>query len=303
MTGTSWREQLAQLMGAAVKLDEPLRSHTTFRIGGPADALVAPGSLEQLAMALRFAKSQDVPLTIIGNGSNLIVRDKGIRGIVIQIADNLNQVEMDGETISAQAGVRLIALARAAYERGLSGLEFASGIPGTLGGAVAMNAGAYGGEMKDVISSVKVMDLDGQERQISAAEMHFAYRTSVVQGQSLLVVEATMRLASKDRAEIKALMDDLNERRRTKQPLQWPSAGSVFKRPPGHYAGPLIEGAGLKGASVGGAQVSELHAGFIINTGCATAQDVLELIGLVQQRVFEQYGVNLETEVRIIGEE
>lgn len=290
-------------MGTAVKFDEPLSSYTTFRIGGPADALVTPNSLEQLAEALRFSQGHNVPLTIIGNGSNLIVRDRGIRGIVIQVADNLNAINIDQETISAQAGVRLIALARVAYDKGLSGLEFASGIPGTLGGAVAMNAGAYGGEMKDIVRSVTLMDLQGQTRVIDAPDMHFGYRTSLAQGQSLLVVEATMRLCPKDRAEIKATMDDLNERRRTKQPLQWPSAGSIFKRPPEHYAGPLIEGAGLKGVSVGGAQVSELHAGFIVNTGGATARDVLDLIHLVQDRVNEKYGVKLETEVRIIGEE
>lgn len=300
----SWREQLRQLVGTEnVWVDAPLKSYTTFRIGGPADALVAPATLEQLAAVLRFTGAQGVPLTVIGNGSNLIVRDKGIRGVVVQIADHLNTVSIDGQIVTAQAGVRLTALARAAYEHGLGGLEFASGIPGTLGGAVVMNAGAYGGEMKDIIRSVTIMDFAGQTKTLDHEQMRFGYRTSAVQGQPVLVIEASMQLAVKDPAEIKAIMDDLNERRRTKQPLQWPSAGSVFRRPPGNYAGPLIEGAGLKGASIGGAQVSELHAGFIINTGGATAQNVIDLIRMVQQRVKEKYGVDLETEVRVIGEE
>ena len=281
-----------------------LAPYTTFRIGGPADLLAEPATVEELQQILQLQREQAIACFLMGNGSNLLIRDGGIRGLVIVLADRFSSVIQESPVrIKAQAGVRLGALARFAWQKGLGGLEFASGIPGTLGGAVTMNAGAYGGEMQQVIESVTAINHEGELLTFNGEEMDFGYRHSRIMEEDLIVVEATLKLVPKEPHEIKAYMDDLAERRRSKQPIQYPSAGSFFKRPPGHFAGALIEHAGLKGTRVGDAQVSELHAGFIINLGEATAKDVLQLKEVVQQRVFEQSGILLEPEVRIVGEE
>lgn len=286
-----------------IRIDEPMSRRTTFRVGGPADVLFLPESAGQVVRALDAARAAGVPAVVIGNGSNLLVRDKGIRGLVVALGEGFSEVRIDGETVEAQSGVSLAKLAAAAQSAGLSGLEFASGIPGSLGGGCAMNAGAYGDQLSDVLVDAQVL-MDGEIRTLSNAEMQMGYRTTrpLREGGSI-VLSARFALKRDDPGAILARMKELNARRRDKQPLNFPSAGSTFKRPEGYFAGALIEGAGLKGRSVGGAQVSEKHAGFIINTGGATAADILALIGVVQDEVQARSGVRLETEVRILGEE
>lgn len=282
---------------------EPMSRHTSFGIGGPADALCVPRDLAELKAVLRAAGDGRVPITIMGHGSNLLVRDGGIRGLVIKISGTLDQVAVRGDNIIAGAGVHLSALARQAAEAGLMGLEFAAGIPGNLGGALYMNAGAYDGEMKDVVNSMRVLAEDGTERMLTLDELAFGYRQSVLQGHRLIALEATLQLRPGPREAIFAKIEELNRRRREKQPLAIPSAGSVFKRPPGNFAGTLIEQAKLKGCRIGGAEVSTLHAGFIVNVGAATARDVVALISHVQGVVQVKSGVLLEPEIHIIGEE
>ncbi len=284
-------------------IDEPMKNHTSFRIGGPADLMVLPSEIEHIRSTLEVCQKWNVPFIIMGNGSNLLVRDKGIRGVVIKIANTFNRIWVEGCCIKAQAGALLSTLSKKALQTELKGLEFASGIPGTLGGAIVMNAGAYGGEMKDVVDWVKVMDAHGSEFCLDNAELEFGYRTSYVQKRGLIVLEANLALSPGKYEEIKAVMADLTRKRQEKQPLSLPSAGSVFMRPPGYFAGKLIEDAGLKGFRIGDAQVSEKHAGFIVNLGNATANDVLSLIEVIQQRVKEKYGVELKPEIRIVGEE
>jgi UDP-N-acetylmuramate dehydrogenase len=284
-------------------LDESMKKHTSFRIGGPADLMILPSETKQIQTALAVLKANNVPVIVMGNGSNLLVRDKGIRGAVIKIADRFSHAEVDGETIKAQAGILLSALSRLALKASLTGLEFASGIPGTLGGAVFMNAGAYGGEMKDVIAWVSVLEEDGRIAVLDREQLALGYRTSSIQGTSRIVLEAFMQLKKGDYEESRALIRDLTKRRQEKQPLSYPSAGSTFKRPVGYYAGKLIQDAGLRGMRVGDAQVSELHSGFIINLGNATARDVIELIEQIKKRVREQAGVELQPEVRVVGQE
>lgn len=279
-----------------LRFAEPMAAHTTMRVGGPADAFVCPDTPEQLKAALLL----DAPKLVLGNGSNLIVRDGGFRGVVICTA-SLNKIRADGASLCAQAGALLPGLAAEALKRGLSGLEFASGIPGSVGGAVAMNAGAYGDCIADVLTRARVW-MDGQDRWLSKEELDMGYRHTRVLAQKGVVLEAEFRLTPGEPAQIKARMDALNAQRRAKQPLDKPSAGSTFKRPEGHFAGALIERAGLKGLTVGRAQVSEKHAGFVVNLGGASAQDVLSLIALVQQNVMEHAGVALECEVQVIGE-
>ncbi|MCQ2437997.1 MAG: UDP-N-acetylmuramate dehydrogenase [Clostridia bacterium] len=281
--------------------NEPMSRHTTFRVGGPADLIVMPESSEQVIEALRIARENDVPVLVIGNGSNLIVKDNGIRGIVILLGDKFSDVTADGTTITAQAGATLARLAAVARNNALTGLEFASGIPGTVGGGCAMNAGAYGGELSDVLIDATVL-LNGEVVTLSKAEMEMSYRSTKPLREGGIVLTARFELKPGDPDTISATMKDLNGRRRDKQPLEFPSAGSTFKRPVGYFAGALIEQAGLKGYSVGGAQVSPKHAGFVINTGNATAEDILSLIRHVQQVILEKDGVTLETEVRIVGE-
>lgn len=298
------RRLLAQrLRQTEICFDEPMSRHTSFRIGGPADALLLPRTLADLQECVRLARELALPLTVVGNGSNLLVRDGGIRGLVLKIAENLAAIERDGTRLRAEAGAPLIAVSRFAADHALTGLEFACGIPGTLGGGVIMNAGAYGGELKDVVTQVRAVDEAGDLRVLSAAEMGFGYRTSVLQRRNWIVFDTTMELRPGDPEAIRAKMADLTYQRETKQPLSLPSAGSVFKRPPGGYVGPMVEQLGLKGYRIGDAQVSEKHAGFIVNVGEARAADVLALIDYVRQRVHERFGVWLETEVRVIGEE
>jgi UDP-N-acetylmuramate dehydrogenase len=282
---------------------ESMSRHTSFRIGGPVDLMIQPADSEQIKLAFDILKKYDIPFMIMGNGSNLLVRDKGIRGAVIKIAERFSQTEVRDDTIHAQAGILLSALSRLALISGLRGLEFASGIPGTLGGAVAMNAGAYGGELKDVVQWVSVLDENGTINILNKEELVFGYRTSIIQHTGLIVLEVFIGLERGNYEESRALIQELTRRRREKQPLSYPSAGSAFKRPVGYYAGKLIQDAGLKGMRVGNAQISEKHSGFIINLGNATACDVIELIEKVKARVREQTGVELHPEVKIVGEE
>ena len=291
----------------AVRLQEPMSAHTTFRIGGPADYFVEPGSESVLKELLLLCRETETPFFILGNGSNLLVSDEGYRGVMISLRgfDEISFREGEsteaGKTImTAGCGVLLSKAAMQAAERGLTGFEFAGGIPGTLGGAVTMNAGAYGGEIRDVILSARVMTKAGDVRELSAEELDLSYRHSIIQEKDLIVLSADFAFAHGDEEQIKEQMRQLNTQRREKQPLEYGSAGSTFKRPEGYFAGKLIEDAGLKGASVGAAQVSEKHAGFLINRGGATCDDMLRLIELVQKRVREQFGVELECEVRIV---
>lgn len=281
--------------------DELMSGHTTFRIGGPADYFVMPSSAGEIKRIIALCLEQDVPYYIIGNGSNLLVADKGYRGVIIQIFKNMKDIQVEGENIRAQAGALLSKVAAAAYEAGLEGFEFASGIPGTLGGAVRMNAGAYGGEMKQVLKSAEVLTPEGEVLTLPVEEMKMGYRTSIVSRMDYVVLGAEIALREGNKEEIRAKMDELKEKRVSKQPLEFGSAGSTFKRPEGYFAGKLIEDAGLRGFRVGNAQVSEKHCGFVINRGGATAREVAELMETVARRVEENSGVRLEPEVKKIG--
>lgn len=285
-----------------VRVDEPMKKHTSFKIGGPADLLLLPRGEADLVKILKICKDNEAPIFIMGNGSNLLVGDKGLRQVVIKIADNYNEVEIKGTTVVAQAGILLSTLAKKILRESLGGFEFASGIPGTLGGALAMNAGAYGGEMKDIVKGCRVLDQEGSILQLSGDELELGYRTSIIQKNNYIVLSVELELYQEDYNKIKERINELTVQRTTKQPLHLPSAGSVFKRPPGYFAGKLIQDCNLKGARIGGAQVSELHSGFIVNVGEATALDVLSLIKLIQKEVKSQFGVDLETEVKMIGE-
>ena len=293
-------EQLKSVVeNGEVKLQEPMKLHTTFRVGGPAEYFVEP-ILDEVCPLISLLKKEGMAYTLIGNGSNLLVSDEGIPGVVISFGTQMADVEVSGNKIKAQAGILLSRLASFAASNALSGLEFASGIPGTLGGAIAMNAGAYGGEMKDVVESVEVLE-DGEVKTYSCEDMDFSYRHSVVQEKEMIVLSVTLSLTPGNADEITAAVKELNAKRMEKQPLNFPSAGSTFKRPEGYFAGKLIEDAGLRGYRVGGAQVSEKHCGFVVNTGNATAADIYHLILDVQAKVKEQFDVMLEPEVRMIG--
>ena len=281
-------------------VNEPMSAHTTFRIGGPADFLVTPGTAGQLKEILALCREENQPFFILGNGSNLLVGDRGYSGTMICLS-RLSAVETEETCIRAQAGALLSKIAREACERSLAGFEFAAGIPGSLGGAVVMNAGAYGGELKDVLVNVTVMDREGNILKKTPEELCMGYRTSSVLSEEYVVLEAEINLEKGDRRLIRARMDDLAARRREKQPLEYPSAGSTFKRPEGYFAGKLIDDAGLRGFRVGGAQVAEKHCGFVINREQATAADVMELCRRVSGAVKEQFGVELEMEVKTIG--
>ena len=290
--------------GCTVKECEPMQLHTSFKIGGPAELFVSVFTMEQLKTLLSCVKENNLPLMVVGNGSNLLVKDSGIPGIVAKLDGDFCKAELlDDVTIRCGAGASLSAFCHTALENSLTGLEFAWGIPGSVGGAAFMNAGAYGGEMKDVVVECECITRDGTLRTVSAEECAFGYRESLFQHEKLYVVSVTVRLARGDAAEIRKTMDDILGRRKDKQPLELPSAGSVFKRPVGYFAGGLIEQCGLKGASVGGAQVSVKHAGFIVNTGNATCQNVLDLIAHIQETVRSETGVDLECEVRAIPEQ
>lgn len=285
-----------------VLLEEPMKRHTTFRIGGPAEIFVIPDNIEDVRKIIEICNAEDIPYFILGNGSNLLVSDKGYRGVVIQIDRNFGTVEIKGTEIHASAGALLSAIAAAARKEALTGFEFAGGIPGTLGGAVVMNAGAYGGELKDVLKSVTVMDQKGKIFEIPAEELQMGYRTSIIKTAGYIVLNAVLSLKEGDPEEIKKLTRELSEKRISKQPLEYPSAGSTFKRPEGYFAGKLIMDSGLRGYQVGGAQVSEKHCGFVINTGDATAEDVCSLMKNVIEIVHEKFGVTLEPEVKFLGE-
>ncbi len=285
-----------------VFIDEPMNRHTTFRIGGPADYFVTADQAEQVGRIIKLCREENVPYYIIGNGSNLLVGDKGYRGVIIQIFKKMNKVRTEGERVYAQAGALLSKTASAALEASLTGLEFASGIPGTLGGALRMNAGAYGGEMKQVVESARVLTPAGGMLDIPVSELGMSYRTSVIARNDYVVLEAVLKLNRGRKEDIRARMDELKEKRVSKQPLEYGSAGSTFKRPEGYFAGKLIQDAGLRGFRVGDAQVSEKHCGFVINRGSATASDVIRLMDQVRARVKEKFGVDLEPEVKRIGE-
>ena len=282
--------------------DEPMSRHTTFRIGGPADVFVSPKDEEQTARVLSAVRRSGLPFFILGNGSNLLVSDSGFRGIVIRIYRNMSEISVCGETIRAGAGALLSSVASAARNADLTGFEFASGIPGTLGGAVVMNAGAYDGEMKDVLTEATVLTPKGEIKTLSLPELKLGYRTSIIKDEDLVVLSAVLRLKKGDAEAIREKMQDLQQRRVTKQPLEYPSAGSTFKRPKGYFAGKLIEDAGLRGFRVGGAKVSDKHCGFVINEDHASADDVIQLIRQVSDRVYEMSGVRLEPEVRFLGD-
>ncbi len=288
--------------GENVRRQEPMSLHTTFRIGGPADLFVTPGSIQAVADSIRICKETQTPYAVIGNGSNLLVSDTGYRGVIIQIGRNLNQVSVNGEEIRAQAGAMLSVIAKTALSESLTGFEFASGIPGTLGGAAVMNAGAYGGEMKDVLTEVTVLTREGEIRTVPAEKLEMGYRTSLAAKNGWIILEAVMKFQKGDAEAIRGRMEELKIQRVTKQPLDLPSAGSTFKRPEGYFAGKLIMDAGLRGFTVGGAQISEKHCGFVVNKGGATAEDVRNLICAVQKKVQEDTGVKLEPEVKFLGE-
>ena len=292
---------VAQGMSPAQLLrDEPMARHTTFRVGGPADLLIDARSARDISLALAAAREYAVPAMVIGNGSNLLVRDGGIAGVVVRIGEGMAQLEFEGARVRAGAGCLMSRLGAECARRGLAGFEPLSGIPGTLGGAAAMNAGAYGGELKDVLASATVLR-DGREEELSLAEMELGYRTSRVLREGLIVTGVCLQLRPDDPEAVRARTDEFTARRRAKQPLSLPSAGSTFKRPEGYFAGALIEQCGLKGTRVGGAEVSWMHAGFIVNAGGARARDVEDLIDLVRTKVRLSTGVELEPEVRIIG--
>lgn len=282
--------------------NEPLKKHTTFRVGGEADCMIRIEGGEQLSPLLHYLSQVGIPYFVIGNGSNLLVGDKGYRGVVLQLSDKMNEIRVEGNRIYAKAGAFLSQAARTACEHGLTGLEFAAGIPGTIGGGIVMNAGAYDGEMKQVVEYVTVVDKEGGKLVLDNETMEFGYRTSAIKNHPFIVTECCFLLKPGDKQAIAAKMEDFQGRRKEKQPLEYPSAGSTFKRPEGHFAGKLIMDAGLRGFQIGGARVSEKHCGFVINTGTASAADIRKLIAYVQEEVDRQFLVKLEPEVIFLGE-
>ena len=282
---------------------EYMNNHTSFKIGGSADFLVTPRTVDQIQNLIKTLKKENIPVFIMGNGSNLLVSDKGIRGVVIKLSKNFSSFSISGDEVTAQSGILLSTLSKSIVNESLSGFEFASGIPGTIGGAVTMNAGAYDSEMKNIVEEVVAMDMDGNIKTFTNQEMNFRYRKSRVTDETLVVLEAKLKLDKGNIEDIKAKIDDFTVRRTTKQPLTAYSAGSTFKRPEGYFAGKLIEDAGLKGIIMRNAAVSSLHSGFVINTGDATCENILELIEFIKLTVFSKFGVMLEEEVRVVGEQ
>lgn len=296
------REYMASILPAEnIKYQEPMHRHTSFRTGGDAAALVQVNNEEQLRKLLFYLRATENEYFILGNGTNLLVSDQGYQGVIIQIGSGMSEVKVEGERIIVQAGALLAQTARSAMEEGLTGMEFASGIPGSVGGGIVMNAGAYDGEMKQIVESVTVLNQDGEEMELDCDTMEFGYRTSVIRNRPFVVTKATLRLTKGEKAAVRAKMDDFAARRKAKQPLEYPSAGSTFKRPEGYFAGKLIMDSGLRGYRIGGAQVSEKHCGFIINTGTATSEDIMELMAEVQERVKGKFGVVLEPEIVTLG--
>lgn len=295
--------QLIQIIDAKrVLTQEPLGKHTTFRVGGPADYFVMPRKTEEVQAVLELCRHAQMPYYILGNGSNLLVSDKGYRGVIIQIYKEMNEIQVTGDCIKAQAGALLSKVGSVALEAGLAGFEFASGIPGTVGGAVVMNAGAYSGEMKDILANATVLTPEGEVLKLTNEELELGYRSSIILRKGYIVLEAEYQLTAGDKEVIRARMDELKVQRVTKQPLEYPSAGSAFKRPKGYFAGKLIQDAGLRGFQVGGAQVSEKHCGFVINKDHATAEDIAALMSQVSEKVMQEFGVTLEPEVKRLGE-
>ncbi len=285
-----------------VLLKELMSRHTTFRIGGAADYFVMPQTADEVEAVIKMCRESEIPYYILGNGSNLLVGDRGFRGVIIQIGKEMSGIVIEGTALRVQAGALLSRAAKEAADHELTGMEFAAGIPGTLGGAVVMNAGAYGGEMKDILREVTVLDGEGHRKVLTNKELELGYRTSIVARNGYIVLEAVIDLDRGNKEEIQALMDELRNKRVSKQPLEYPSAGSTFKRPEGYFAGKLIDDAGLRGFQVGGAQVSEKHCGFVINKNNATAEDVMNLMKQVSEKVNEKFGVTLEPEVKRLGE-
>jgi len=297
---------MVQLLGPEnVKIDEPMKKHTSFKVGGPADLFLTPGTYEEIAGIMNICHKNTIPYLFIGNGSNLLVRDKGIQGVVIQLQERFNKCVVRGNIIEAEAGALLSVIAQTALKHGLSGFEFASGIPGTLGGAIVMNAGAYGGEMKDVVIKTEYMDSNGKIKAVEGENHKFGYRSSFAQNADVVVLKSYIRLHEGDKDEIKKLMDDLKCKRKEKQPLEYPSAGSVFKskREEGYYSWQLVDGCCLRGYRIGGAEISNKHCNFIINVDNAKASDIISLIKLVQTKVKEKFNLDMETEIKIVGEE
>lgn len=295
-----FKERLESTISTGIIENELMNRHTTFKVGGPCSVFISPKKNE-IPKAIKLCQEYDVPYIILGRGSNVLFSDKGYSGVVIEMGEANNDITVDDTVITAGAGATLAAVAMKAYENELSGFEFASGIPGSIGGGLYMNAGAYGGEMKDVVVFAEAMDINGNLITVECEDMDLSYRHSAFMVRDLIVMSVTIRLNKGDKAEIKALMDDFNGRRRDKQPLNYPSAGSFFKRPEGNYAGKLIEDAGLAGLRVGGAAVSSKHCGFIINVDNATSDDIIELMKKVQNEVKKQFGVDLEPEVKFVG--
>jgi len=296
-------EQLKKIFPTErIKIDEPMKNHTSFKIGGPADVLVLPEEVEEVKKTIELCNYYQIPLLVMGNGTNLLVRDEGIRGVVIKLSSNFNDIHVNGNIMTCRAGVALSTAARVALEHSLSGLEFANGIPGSIGGAAVMNAGAYGGEMSDVVKTVTVLDLKGKIHKLVKEELDYSYRYCSLQKGDRVLLEVEMELKPGNYDEIKNKMEDYLNRRKGKQPLNLPSAGSAFKRPEGNYAGYLIEKAGLKGYRIGGAMVSDLHAGFIVNVDNASFKDVYTLIKHIQNEVKQKFGIELETEIKIVGD-
>ncbi|WP_018247400.1 UDP-N-acetylmuramate dehydrogenase [Orenia marismortui] len=301
MLNQNLKASLEEIKGLDIQFNEPLKKHTTFKIGGPADIFITPHNIENLQKVLRKTKDYDLEMFILGKGSNVIVGDKGFRGLVIN-TEKLNKIEVEETTIISETGILLSDVSEKAFEAGLTGLEFASGIPGSLGGAIYMNAGAYGGMIKDVISEVTCVNHNGEIVVLSKEELKLSYRHSILQEENLIAVKAKINLKFGNKEEIKDIINDLTDKRWTKQPMEMPSAGSIFKRPENHYASALIDEAGLKGTRVGDAQVSKKHAGFIVNLGNASAEDVKNLINLVQEKIYKKNNIKLEVEPKFIGE-
>jgi len=295
-------EELKQASVGKVWVNELLANHTTWRIGGPADLLIQPKDKETLILAVQMIHRHNIPWSVIGRGSNLLVRDGGIRGAVLKVAEGLSHCEFRGQEVCVGAGYSMIRLAVEAGKMGLTGLEFAGGIPGSVGGAVYMNAGAHGSDLSRILKKAEILFDNGEVKVLTNEELKFAYRTSLLQTKKGVVLEATFQLRDGDRNEIAAVLANNKDRRRQTQPLQLPCAGSVFRNPPGDHSGRLIEEAGLKGFQIGGAQISEMHANFIVNRGGATASDVLTLMDHVRRTIMEKYGVDLHPEVLVVGE-
>ena len=288
-------------LNCIVRYDEPLKNHTTFKIGGNCIALIEPREVSDIVETIKICRENSIKFFVIGNGSNLLVPDEGYNGVIIKLKSEFSTIQVEGEYLIVNSGAKLSEVYTVAYENSLTGFEFASGIPGTIGGAIYMNAGAYGREMKDIVESVEVLDLDNFElRELKNEELEFSYRKSIIQRKNYIVTTIKLKLQKGNKEEINAVYEDLRERRNSKQPLNFGSAGSTFKRPEGHFASKLIEDAGLKGYHINDAWVSEKHSGFIVNKGNASYKEVMELIEYVQNVVFEKFGVKLETEVRIL---